>query len=291
VLVGTIEFSRGRFGDTVARMEQTVAALTAESAASWSFPARLLLAQSYCALGRVGPGAKMVAEAGTRFGRHVAVFGPWLKIAESWLAAAEGNVSTAIDLAFEAERLAQDAGQRVIEMLALHDAVRFGDDSCLQRLIDVAGDTGGRLAAAIAAHAKAVLDGDASAMFEASQRFEQIGALLSAADAAAQAAAAFEAAGDRRRTVDAAAAANRLAAECGGIRTPALEVAANPLPLTTREREIANLVAAGLTNKDIADRLTVSVRTVEGHLYRACIKLDISDREQLAEMIRSGGKR
>jgi DNA-binding CsgD family transcriptional regulator len=55
-----------------------------------------------------------------------------------------------------------------------------------------------------------------------------------------------------------------------------------------REREIANLVAAGLSNRDIADRLTVSVRTVEGHLYRACIKLDISDREELAALIRNG---
>jgi DNA-binding NarL/FixJ family response regulator len=43
-----------------------------------------------------------------------------------------------------------------------------------------------------------------------------------------------------------------------------------------------------MSNKDIADRLVVSVRTVEGHLYRACIKLDISDREDLATMIRTG---
>jgi DNA-binding NarL/FixJ family response regulator len=100
---------------------------------------------------------------------------------------------------------------------------------------------------------------------------------------------AFKGADDRRRSVEAAAAAHRLAAECGGIRTPALDLAAHPLPLTVREREIANLVAAGLSNRDIADRLTVSVRTVEGHLYRACIKLDISDREELATMIRSGG--
>ena len=52
----------------------------------------------------------------------------------------------------------------------------------------------------------------------------------------------------------------------------------------------ANLVAAGLSNKEIADRLVVSVRTVEGHLYRACIKLDISDREDLASLIRTGAK-
>lgn len=44
----------------------------------------------------------------------------------------------------------------------------------------------------------------------------------------------------------------------------------------------------GPSNREIADRLTVSVRTVEGHLYRACITLDISDREELAALIRSG---
>jgi DNA-binding CsgD family transcriptional regulator len=277
VLVGTVGVARGLFADTVPRMEQTVAALTAESAASWSFPARLMLVQSYCALGRTDAGAKMMAEVKTRFGRHVAIFGPQLKIAESWLAAAEGNVSAAIE-----------SGQRAIEMLALHDAVRFGDQSCLQRLVDVATATGGRLAMVIAAHAEAVKNRSAAGIASAAQQFEELGALLSAADAAAQAAVAFEDADDKRRSVEAAAAANRLAADCGGIRTPALDLAAHPLPLTVREREIANLVAAGLSNREIAERLTVSVRTVEGHLYRACIKLDISDREELAALIRGG---
>jgi DNA-binding NarL/FixJ family response regulator len=286
VLVGTVDLARGHFAETVTRMEQTVAALTSESAASWSFPARLLLAQSYCVLGRVEPGAKMVAEVRTRYGRHVAVFGPQLRIAEAWLAAAEGHVSAAVDSALDAARLAAEAGQRAIEMLALHDAVRFGDETCVQRLVDIAEVVGGRLGEAIAAHAAGVRDHDAEAIFAAAQQFEQIGALLSAADAAAQAAAEFRNADDRGRTVDAAAIANRLAVECGGIRTPALEVAAHPLPLTTREREIANLIAAGLTNKQIAERLVVSVRTVEGHLYRACIKLDVSDREHLATLIR-----
>jgi DNA-binding CsgD family transcriptional regulator len=288
VLVGTVELGRGRFADTVSRMEQTVAALTSESAASWSFPARLLLAQSYCALGRADAGAKMVAELRTRSGRHVAVFGPQLRIAESWLAAAEGNVSAAIELALDAARQAAESRQTAIEMLALHDAVRFGDQTCLDQLVELASRTGGKLASAIAAHASAVRDHDAVRLCESAQRFEQIGALLSAADASAQAAVAFEAGDDRRRSMEAAAAATRIAAECGGIRTPALELAAHPLPLTVREREIANLVAAGLSNKDIADRLVVSVRTVEGHLYRACIKLDISDREDLATMIRTG---
>ena len=291
VLVGTVDLARGRFADTVVRMEQTVAALTSESAASWSFPARLLLAQSYCVLGRVGPGAKMVAELRTRYGSHVSVFGPQLRIAESWLAAAEGNVSAAIGLALDAARRAEESGQRPIEMLALHDAVRFGDQSSLGRLVDIAMDVGGRLAVVIAAHAAALRDRDPAAILAAADQFEEIGALLSAVDAAAQATSAFQASDNRRRTVEAAAVAHRLAAECGGIRTPALDISAHPLPLTMREREIANLAGAGLSNKEIADRLVVSVRTVEGHLYRACTKLDISDREQLSAIIRGGQTR
>ena len=72
---------------------------------------------------------------------------------------------------------------------------------------------------------------------------------------------------------------------------PPPALAGSPLPLTVREREMANLVAAGLSNRDIADRLTVSVRTVEGHLYRACTKCDCTDRDQLAALIRSGEPR
>ena len=57
-------------------------------------------------------------------------------------------------------------------------------------------------------------------MFEAAQQFEQIGALLSAADAAAQAAVAFEAADDRRRSVEAAAAATGSPRSAAGSARP-----------------------------------------------------------------------
>ncbi|MGB9279982.1 MAG: helix-turn-helix transcriptional regulator, partial [Pseudonocardiaceae bacterium] len=74
---------------------------------------------------------------------------------------------------------------------------------------------------------------------------------------------------------------------CEGARTPALAALAAPLPLTSREREIVTLAAGGLSNRQIADRLIVSVRTVEGHLYRACAKLGTSDRTELAALLRS----
>ena len=37
--------------------------------------------------------------------------------------------------------------------------------------------------------------------------------------------------------------------------------------------------------REIAERLTVSIRTVEGHIYRACIKLDVADRDALARIV------
>ena len=133
-----------------------------------------------------------------------------------------------------------------------------------------------------ARHAAALPAHDGAAMIRVAAEFEELGARLDAADAYAAASHLLESANEHTRSVPAFSAANRLAAACGGLRTPALELAANPLPLTVREREIANLVAAGLTNRAIADRLVISVRTVEGHLYRACGKIGASDREELA---------
>ncbi|MGK5682538.1 response regulator transcription factor [Actinoplanes sp. URMC 104] len=84
--------------------------------------------------------------------------------------------------------------------------------------------------------------------------------------------------------MSAAALAEKLA-DRSGARTPALAVAARPLPLTAREREIATLAARGLSNRDIARRLTVSVRTVEGHLYRAGHKLGVAERAALRDVL------
>jgi aminopeptidase N len=44
------------------------------------------------------------------------------------------------------------------------------------------------------------------------------------------------------------------------------------LPISSREQQIAEMTAAGLSNQEIAERLSVSVRTVEGHLYRLATK-------------------
>ena len=57
------------------------------------------------------------------------------------------------------------------------------------------------------------------------------------------------------------------------------------MPLTEREREIVMLIGAGLSNRDVAERLTLSTRTVESHIYRAMAKTGTTRREELAMLL------
>jgi predicted ATPase/DNA-binding CsgD family transcriptional regulator len=52
--------------------------------------------------------------------------------------------------------------------------------------------------------------------------------------------------------------------------------------LTRREREVAGLVAHGLTNREIAEKLVISERTAEGHVERIRDKLGVRSRTQVA---------
>jgi DNA-binding CsgD family transcriptional regulator/sugar lactone lactonase YvrE len=56
-------------------------------------------------------------------------------------------------------------------------------------------------------------------------------------------------------------------------------------PLSRREREVAELVAQGLTNREIAERLFISERTSEGHVQSIRNKLGFTSRAQIAAWI------
>ncbi|GHE77372.1 hypothetical protein GCM10017786_03440 [Amycolatopsis deserti] len=60
-------------------------------------------------------------------------------------------------------------------------------------------------------------------------------------------------------------------------------------PLTAREREIAGLLAAALSNRAIAERLVLSERTVESHVRSILTKLGLANRTQIAEWARAAG--
>ncbi len=112
-----------------------------------------------------------------------------------------------------------------------------------------------------------------------------MGDALAAADAAAQAATSHRRAGNRGSALTASARAHKIAKDCGGAISPALAAARVPLPFTRREHEIAKLLSHGLSNKDIAEAMSVSVRTVEGHIYQASTKAGVTSRSELSELV------
>jgi DNA-binding NarL/FixJ family response regulator len=286
ITAGLVAVYRGKFPDAISALEQAVAAQDAEVSLTWRLPARILLAKAYAALGRADEAERVFADAKERTGQHAAIHSPQMMVAKSWHAAAKGLERRAVELALAAADLAHKVGQYAVEAEALHHAARFGDPTVAGRLAALAEHVEGRIVTLYARHAAAVAAGDGQALDAVSVEFEEAGSLLSAADSSAQAVPLHDRAGQRRESLQSAARAQHLASVCGGAATPAIKSAGHRLPVTSREREIATLIAAGLSNREIAEQLTVSVRTIEGHVYRACSKLNVTDRDQLAQLMR-----
>jgi DNA-binding NarL/FixJ family response regulator len=131
-----------------------------------------------------------------------------------------------------------------------------------------------------ARQADAVVRGNGPALDDVATTFASVGLLLFAAEASAQAAVAHERAHDGVARLAALRRVTALVDACGSPRTPAITV--TPPALTDREREVAELAARGLSNRAIADRLYMSVRTVENHLSHVYDKLGVRGRDKLA---------
>jgi len=80
------------------------------------------------------------------------------------------------------------------------------------------------------------------------------------------------------------AVTRRVIAEFAGRPAPPAARGPSLDPLTDREREVVGLVAEGLSNDEIAERLVVSPATIRTHVGRAMSKLDARDRAQLVVM-------
>ncbi|MFC4591062.1 ATP-binding protein [Sphaerisporangium corydalis] len=72
-------------------------------------------------------------------------------------------------------------------------------------------------------------------------------------------------------------------------RAPRHAARAGPGVLTARERQVAELVGQGLTNREVAERLQVSQKTVETHVASIFSKLDVRSRVALARRLASRG--
>lgn len=207
----------------------------------------------------------------------------WLEsealLTRAWIAAAAGRTPEARHIAACAATLARDHGQWAREVVCLQSAVSFGDSTVATRLDELGGVVEGPRAPLAARYAHALATGDGDALAAISTDYESIGDRLTALDAAAHAAAAFTEADRRGRALLAGARVDRLAAQCGATVLPSLRTVQPPVQLSGREREIFTLAARGLTDKAIASALIMSVRTIEGHVYRACTRLGLTRAE------------
>jgi DNA-binding CsgD family transcriptional regulator/energy-coupling factor transporter ATP-binding protein EcfA2 len=283
-MVGLVNLARGALPSACAAFHDSISAMSRGSPFSWLMLVSALSAQAEGARGNHAAAAAALRRSEDAYGPQVAVFLPELELARAWERACVGDTSAARAHALHAAQIARQSGMYAVEMRTLHTAVRFDDRTQTERLTELATTLNTPMAEAIAEHARGIADHDGDLLDAAANRFADMGAVALAADAAAQAAREHARTRQRGKELESSTRAHWLASQ-HEIRTPAVYSAAQPLPITDREREIAMLAAAGLSNRQIAERLSVSVRTVEGHIYRIFAKLGIERREQLIRLV------
>jgi DNA-binding CsgD family transcriptional regulator len=254
--------------------------------------------------GRMGPGADAFAETAEQF-RTVPIAMAQL----GQIAKVTGNRERAADalqmLRTAVPTLPRD-GRRMFILLTTGElAAWLGDPAtaaeCYARASGAAGlylngstACHGAAARSLGVIAAALGDTDAALrlLARAVAMEERIGAAPFLAQAQLAYARVLLSTGDRRAAGDLAGRAATIARRLGmpavvaGAAAVADE-AGGPGALTVREREIAALVADGLANRAIAEKLVLSERTVETHVRNVLAKLGLSNRTQLAAWLRT----
>lgn len=180
--------------------------------------------------------------------------------------------------------IAEKEGLHEAALTALRVLLMNGDTAALEPLIRVAKMCDGPDAEDLLAFAEAALSMDSTAMVRAATLAGEHGnaaleftALTLSLDVLVETGAAREARTLERRLIELRSkregpVPNPLISASPSARTPRL---------TPTERSIVALVRKGHSNRDIAVSKEVSVRTVEGHLYRVYAKLGVNRREEL----------
>lgn len=211
-----------------------------------------------------------------------ALTAPWRGVgfiveqARTWLLAASGTLADAAEAAATTAERTRALGWHSLEAKGLHDAARFGLDTS-DRLTELAMVMDDPMTRAYTVHALGRARGDAVLLDDAAARFTSMGATLYAAEALAE----------RVRLHGGGVAGFRLAAlldKFDGVELPTL-LPASAGRLTPRQLEVARLARSGLTNREIADRLTTSKRTVDNHLHAVYTTLGIGGRAELSAVL------
>ncbi len=288
LLMGNADLARGAVAEAARLVHEALAGVQVHAVTTGLRPASYFaLAEAHAKLGQPVQANDAVGQAQSCVPPGYLFMQTAQSLAAGWAQAANGCLADAVEGVREAARLARDRGQPTHELACIQAAAQWGDTSQAVRAEELAKELSLPLADAVALHATSLLAGDGSGLLAAAEAYRRIGERVAAADAAAQASVAFAEGQQSKRGLYAAALARELSDECGGLCTPALRTPTG-LKLSGRQRDVIELVVAGLSNRQIAEKLVMSVRTVEGHVYRACQRVGAQSREELSSIVRSG---
>ncbi|MFF0477719.1 LuxR C-terminal-related transcriptional regulator [Streptomyces sp. NPDC004284] len=205
-----------------------------------------------------------------------------LAIAYAHRAVSRGDRATALSLLRDAVDDAEARGANGDVAVLVHETARIGLASSTRERWTV--DVQGPYLQARLRYAQALATGDHVEMKAVAHAFSAAGAELYAAEAYTEISRMRRRSGDSGAAAAAVTAARAHLSACDAVRTPTLRFLEQPASLSAREQTIAVLAAEGLSDREIAQRLVLSPRTVSNTLYRAYQKLDVPGRRHLRKL-------
>lgn len=205
---------------------------------------------------------------------------PMVARAAGWAAQLRDPAAASQQLLTDAERFASEM-PGLAPALA-YDALCLGNSGAVPMLNELSGPCRSGIVDLFGRHARAHAATDGVGLLSVAEDFAAIEATRYAVEAASEAASAFVSEGRNDSARRAAARARELYIPDQDASLPVIDgLDGTATELTARQAQLIDLARQGLSNAEIADRLVISVRTVEAHLYRGMHKLGINDRNDL----------
>ncbi|MGV9707502.1 LuxR C-terminal-related transcriptional regulator [Streptomyces sp. NPDC003483] len=206
-------------------------------------------------------------------------------VAEAWASAADGEIDAAQKLLTEFLDRSENV-RETVRLEAVHSLARLGDAKRAAFYVRTISPPQGPLLSARVQHIEALSKRDAAELELVGGEFETCGAYLIAAESHADASRIYTRHGNQRAAARAMRNSSRMLERCPGVRTPVSVTVGDAIQLTDRERQIAVLAARNMSSAEIAERLVLSVRTVNNHLQKIFSKLGIKSRRDIRKSLR-----